>query len=104
MGKKLSELNPSLFAKNKPGKGGKKDADKLKEIAKMEAQIYRFAELLSEVRNDTVENVERKQARTDAEREESEGEVSEEEPEEEPELMLSVKSLKERYLKKSQRR
>ena len=45
---------------------------------------FRFAELLSEVRNDTVENVERKQARTDAEREESEGEVSEEEPEEEP--------------------
>ena len=46
--------------------------------------FFRFAELLSEVRNDTVENVERKQARTDAEREESEGEVSEEEPEEEP--------------------
>ena len=40
--------------------------------------------MLAEVRNDTVENVERKQARTDAEREESEGEVSEEEPEEEP--------------------
>ena len=40
-GKKLSELNPALFAKNKPGKGGKKDADKLKEIAKVEAQIYR---------------------------------------------------------------
>lgn len=64
--------------------------------------------MLSEIRNDTVENVERKQvtgkdiliegaggddlkhgdspavqARTDAEREESEGEVSEEEPEEE---------------------
>jgi len=83
-GKKLSELNPNLFAKNKPGKGGKKDSEKLKEIAKMEAQIYRYAELLSEVRNETVENVERKQARTDAEREESEGEISEEEPEEEP--------------------
>jgi len=48
----------------------------------MEAQVFRFAELLSDVRNETVENVERKQARTDAEREESEGEVSEEEPEE----------------------
>jgi splicing factor 3A subunit 3 len=33
------------------------------------------------VRNDTVENVERKQARTDQEREESEGEMSEEEQE-----------------------
>merc|ERR1712130_911001 len=82
-GKKLSELPPSLFAKNKPGKGGKKDAEKLKEIARIEAQIYRFAELLKEIRDDTVENVERKQARTDAEREESEGEVSEEEVEEE---------------------
>ena len=39
-GKKLSELPPALFAKNKPGKGGKKDAEKLKEIAKIEAQIY----------------------------------------------------------------
>ena len=29
----------------------------------MEAQIYRFAELLKEIRDDTVENVERKQVR-----------------------------------------
>merc|ERR1712112_53081 len=49
----------------------------------MEAQVYRFAELLGEFRSDTVENVERKQARTEAEREESEGEMSEEEEEEE---------------------
>ena len=41
-GKKLSELPPALFAKNKPGKGGKKDAEKLMEIAKVEAQIYRL--------------------------------------------------------------
>merc|ERR1719187_1469711 len=82
-GKNLSELNKDLFAKHKPGKGRNEKTEKLKEIARMEAQIYRFAELLSEIRNDTVENVERKQARTDAEREESEGEVSEEEVEEE---------------------
>ena len=43
----------------------------------------RLAELLGEVRNDTVENVERKQARTDQEREESENEMSEEEQEDE---------------------
>lgn len=43
--------------------------------------MARLAELLAEVRNDTVENVERKQARTDQEREESEGEMSEEEQE-----------------------
>lgn len=82
-GKNLAELPKEIFAKQKPGKGRNEKTEKLKEIARMEAQIYRFAELLSEIRNDTVENVERKQARTDAEREESEGEVSEEEPEEE---------------------
>merc|ERR550525_852815 len=59
--------------------------EKMKEVAKIEANIYRFAELLAEVRNATVENVERKQARTDAEREESDDEEVEEEMEEEPE-------------------
>ena len=97
-GKNLSELPKDMFAKQKPGKGKNEKTEKLKEIARMEAQIYRFAELLKEIRDDTVENVERKQAnyfkqlylvyiltksqfqaRTDAEREESEGEVSEEE-------------------------
>ena len=48
----------------------------------MEAQIFRMTELIGDVRADTVENVERKQARTEGEREESEGEVSEEEDEE----------------------
>merc|ERR1712032_1441233 len=80
-GKNLSELPKDMFAKQKPGKGKNEKTEKLKEIARMEAQIYRFAELLKEIRDDTVENVERKQARTDAEREESEGEVSEEEVE-----------------------
>ena len=46
-GRKLSELNPNLFAKNKPGKGGRKDADKMKEIAKLEANIYRFCTVIS---------------------------------------------------------
>jgi len=82
-GRNLSELPREMFAKQKPGKGRSEKTEKLKEIARMEAQVYRFAELLGEIRNETVENVERKQARTDAEREESEGEVSEEEVEEE---------------------
>ena len=84
-GKNLSDLNPNLFAKSKPGKDGKRAPEKMKEIAKVEAQIYRFAELLAETRNATVENVERKQARTDAEREESDDEDIVEEVEEEPE-------------------
>ena len=41
----------------------KADKEKMKEVAKIEANIYRFAELLAEVRNATVENVERKQVR-----------------------------------------
>lgn len=81
-GKHLGELPADLFAKNKPGKGGKKDDGKQKELAALELQVHRLSELLSEVRSDTVENVERKQARTDQEREESEGEMSEEEADE----------------------
>ncbi len=89
-GKQLSELDPSLFAKNKPGasKSGSKskDAERQKIVAAMEAQVYRFAELLSEQRATTKENVERKQARTEMERnDDEENEMSEEEePEEEP--------------------
>ena len=60
-GKNLSELPKDMFAKQKPGKGKNEKTEKLKEIARMEAQIYRFAELLKEIRDDTVENVERKQ-------------------------------------------
>ncbi len=61
-GKRLTDLNPALFAKTKPGsKDGKRAPEKMKEVAKIEANIYRFAELLAEVRNATVENVERKQ-------------------------------------------
>ena len=40
-GKKLSDLNPNIFAKTKPGKEGRKDSDKMKDIAKQEAYIYR---------------------------------------------------------------
>lgn len=84
-GKKLTELDPSLFAKIKPGsKSSKnKDADRQREVAAMEAQVYRFSELLSEQRAATRENVERKQARTEAEREDSDAEASDDEPEEE---------------------
>ena len=62
-GKNLSELPKDMFAKQKPGKGKNEKTEKLKEIARMEAQIYRFAELLKEIRDDTVENVERKQVK-----------------------------------------
>jgi splicing factor 3A subunit 3 len=40
-GKNLSEVPKELFAKQTPGKGRKEKTEKLKEIARMEAQIYR---------------------------------------------------------------
>ncbi|XP_013386283.1 splicing factor 3A subunit 3 [Lingula anatina] len=74
-GQRLKDLDPTLFAKSKPGKAGKsRDNEKQKEIAALEAQIYRFIELLSEQRQATRENVQRKQARTGDEREESDEE------------------------------
>ena len=71
-GKLLSDLDPALFAKSK-GKSSSahrtaKEQEKHREIAAMEAQIYRFSEILSEQRAATKENVERKQARTELER------------------------------------
>lgn len=71
----LDNLDPSLFAKSKSGKGGKKDnSERQKDIAFLESQVYFFAELLGEQRAATRENVQRKQARTDAEREDDEEE------------------------------
>ena len=40
-GKNLAELPKEIFAKQKPGKGRNEKTEKLKEIARMEAQIYR---------------------------------------------------------------
>ncbi|PVD28299.1 hypothetical protein C0Q70_10886 [Pomacea canaliculata] len=75
-GKTLEQLDPALFAKSKPGKAGKtgKETEKQKEIALLEAQAYRLAELLSEQRTATRENVQRKQAQTGEERQESDEE------------------------------
>lgn len=79
----VSGLPPHIFAKAKPGaKAGKPDNARHKELAGIEAQVVKMAELIGDVRNDTVENVERKQARTEGERQESDGEMSEEEADE----------------------
>jgi len=51
-----------------------RESEKQREIAGLEAQVYRFSELLSEQRAATRENVIRKQARTGEEREESDEE------------------------------
>ena len=52
----------------------RREAEKQKEMALLEAQVYRLAELLSEQRTATRENVQRKQAQTGEEREEDEEE------------------------------
>jgi len=83
-GKKANELPVHLFTKLKPGKVGKsRDSERLKEIAALEAQAYRLVEILSEQRQATKDNVQRKQARTEGEREDSDVEVSDDDSEDE---------------------
>ncbi|KAK0180635.1 hypothetical protein PV327_002998 [Microctonus hyperodae] len=79
-----ASLDPNLLAKNKNKKSGKgKDMAKQKEIASLEAIVYRLAELVSSQRVATKENVQRKQARTEGERGDSDAEASASESEEE---------------------
>ncbi|CAD5122490.1 DgyrCDS10913 [Dimorphilus gyrociliatus] len=77
-GKSLDELDPSLFARTKTKEQEKKENEALRErhreIALLEAQVYRFSELLSEQRAATRDNVQRKQARGADERDESDDE------------------------------
>jgi len=83
-GKSVDELPSHMLSKTKPSKSGKsKGGERNKDVAYLEAQIYRFIEILSEQRQATKDNVQRKQARTDGEREESDVEVSENESEDE---------------------
>ena len=74
------EIDPSLFTKNNKKNNGKnakvKDAGKQKEIAFLEAQVAKLAEVLEEHKTSTIENIQRKQARTAGEREESDEEIS----------------------------
>jgi len=95
-GRDVSELPATIFTKTKPGaKAGRPDNLRHKEIAGIESQVYRMAEIIGDVRSDTVENVERKQARTEGEREESEGELSEdgEDDEEDDDIPYNPKNL-----------
>ncbi|XP_050293510.1 splicing factor 3A subunit 3 [Anthonomus grandis grandis] len=75
-----SALDPSLMTKATKGKASKeKELMRHKELACLEAQVYKLSELVSEQRAATKENVQRKQARTDGERDNSENEESEDE-------------------------
>lgn len=70
-------IDPTLMAKKDTGRQSARDAARTKEIANLEAQLYRYAEIVSEQRTSTKENVQRKQARTEGEREDSDADVSE---------------------------
>jgi len=54
-----------------------RESERQKEIAALEAQVYRLSELLSEQRAATRDNVQRKQARTDGERDEDDDAMAE---------------------------
>ncbi|XP_026682944.1 splicing factor 3A subunit 3 [Diaphorina citri] len=87
-------LDPSLLAKSKPDKGLKsKQQERQKEIAGLEAQIYKLAEQVSEQRSATKDNVQRKQARGEGERGDSEeseaGDTSDEDDEKEAGSVLT---------------
>jgi len=91
----LDALGSSALAKGK-GKGkGIDSARKQKEIASLESQIYRMVELVSEERQSTRENVERKQARTSDELEDDEDEhhVGEESDDEDEQVLYNPKNL-----------
>lgn len=57
----LGALDPSLFAKTK---SSAQEAEAQRQVAELEAIVYKYAELLGEQRAATVENVERKMAMT----------------------------------------
>lgn len=87
-GKHESEIDPSLFVKSSKGndKNSKfKNSEKQKEIALIESNIMKLSEILSEQKQATIENVQRKQARTAGEREESDEELSQNESEDDQE-------------------
>lgn len=75
-------IDPTLLAKRDVNKIAARENARHREIAHMEAQLYRFSELVSDQRSATKENVQRKQARTEGEREDSDAEASESDNEE----------------------
>lgn len=91
-GKRPDEIEESLLVKKEMLN---QKSEEEKEIAALEANIYKLTELLSEIRHDTQENVQRKQARTGQEREEEDDEAldNEEEEDEDDEVIYNPKNL-----------
>lgn len=89
-----SDLPAEVLAGSK-SQDGKEKEERKRETAMTEARVYRMSEMLSAERQATVENVQRKQAQTAGEREDSDDEISEPEAEEEQdsEVMYNPKNL-----------
>lgn len=94
-GKNIDELDSSLFTKSKSGKGNtkSKEAEKSREVAMLEAQVYRLSEALAEQKAATKENVQRKQARKDGEEEEEDDASASESDDEDDEVPYNPKNL-----------
>ena len=93
-GKKLSQLPPHFFSRTKSGKETRsRENEKQKDIAVLEAQVYKFVKILSEQRQATKDNVQRKQARTEGERDESESGGESESDSEEDDIPYNPKNL-----------
>lgn len=95
-GVSLDKLQSSTAGKGRGGKSkGVDSAKRQKEIASLEAQVYRLVELVSEERQATRENVERKQARTANELEDDEEDhaLDEESDDEEEQVLYNPKKL-----------
>ncbi|KAM7536494.1 hypothetical protein Aperf_G00000080872 [Anoplocephala perfoliata] len=78
-GKAIGDLPPEFFPNSKAASRNRgagsmvaEDSERIREIAMLEACVYQLAEILNDHRAATVENVQRRQARTLAEREEEE--------------------------------
>ncbi len=96
-GKRLQDLDPSLFAKTNKGSKNiiKEYTEKHKEMAEMESRVYRLAEILGPHRTATIENVQRKQARSGEEREIDEDDIvnADDSDDEESEIIYNPKNL-----------
>lgn len=69
-------FEPTMLAKKGRSKQTSNASARHREIAYLESQVYRLADIVSEQRSATKENVQRKQARTEGEREDSDVEAS----------------------------
>jgi splicing factor 3A subunit 3 len=92
------DLPAELLASSKKSSSSSTDQEKNQAIAMLEARVYKLSELLTDQKAATIENVQRKQALTAGERDDSEDEISDMENEngdndDESEVIYNPKNL-----------